>query len=93
MTRTRSDAVDAIGDLTDATPLYLRRLRRMLTLRYQAARFLSEADRHLLDRGILSAYLACRSAGLEAEAGRILEIARRRADRELGVQAERSSSP
>ena len=71
-----------VAEVADANRVYLRRLRRMLTLRYQAARYLSADDRMLLDRGILSAYLACRSIGLEAEAIRSIEIARERARRD-----------
>ncbi len=82
MTRAWSETADAVGEVTNVMPIYLRRLRRMLAIRYQADRFLSAADRDLLDRGILSAFLACRSAGLEAEAVRTLEIARRRSARE-----------
>jgi|DewCreStandDraft_4_1066084.scaffolds.fasta_scaffold49413_1 hypothetical protein len=87
MTRAWSETAATTGAPRDIAPIYLRRLRRMLAIRYQAARYLSQVDRDLLDRGILSAFLACRSVGLESEAIRTLEIARRRSTRDSALPA------
>lgn len=65
--------------LTDRARLgeiLLRRLRRVLLLRFYAGSLLSAGDRHLLDRVIYSTYYDCQCIDAGSEARRLLNEAR-----------------
>lgn len=59
-----------------AAPIFLRRLRRLLLLRYQAAQFFDELDVRLLDRCIYTTYCDCRDLGVGESARQLLCDAR-----------------
>lgn len=62
--------------VTVPMPVFIKRLRRLLVLRYQAAQYLDAQDIHLLDRCIFATYCDCRDLGAGPEALRLLEEAR-----------------
>jgi hypothetical protein len=56
--------------------IFVKRLRRLLVLRYQASSFLDAADVRLLDRCIYATFCDCREVGAEEDARHFLEVAR-----------------
>jgi hypothetical protein len=56
--------------------VYLKRLERLQQLRRQHELDLNKEGLRLLDRSLFAAYCACRDAGAEAEARRILNQGR-----------------
>lgn len=66
----------ALRGVTVPPVVFLRRLRRLLVLRYRAAQYLDEQDLHLLDRCIFATYCDCRHLGAEDDARRYLDEAR-----------------
>lgn len=63
--------------------VFLRRLRRLLLLRYQAAQYLDQHDVRLLDRCIYTTYCDCQSLGVDSAARQLLEEARAGGERLL----------
>lgn len=59
-----------------SSAVFLKRLRRLLVLRYQAARYLDTDDIRLLDRCIYATYCDSRDLGVEEEAKSLLGEAR-----------------
>jgi hypothetical protein len=57
-------------------PIFLRRLRRLLLLRYQAAQFFDDLDVRLLDRCIFATFCDCRDLGVGDPARQLLREAR-----------------
>jgi hypothetical protein len=66
----------SFGDPDDLHDLFLRRLKRVLLLRYYTESLLSATDRRLLDRSIYSSYCDCLAVGVAVEARRLLSEAR-----------------
>lgn len=56
--------------------VFIKRLRRLLVLRYQAAQYLDSGDLKLLDRSIYATYCDCRELGAVDEAAKLLDEAR-----------------
>jgi hypothetical protein len=55
---------------------FLRRLKRVLLLRFYTDALLSTSDRRLLDQAIYSTYCDCQTLGAGDEAHRLLDEAR-----------------
>lgn len=55
---------------------FLRRLKRVLLLRFYTDALLSTSDRHLLDQAIYSTYCDCQALDAGVEAHRLLDEAR-----------------
>lgn len=56
--------------------ILLRRLKRVLLLRFYTDNLLTDSDRRLLDHAIYSTYCDCQGLGVESEARRLLNEAR-----------------
>jgi len=56
--------------------VFLKRLRRLLVLRYQASNYLDAADIRLLDHCIFATFCDCLEVGAEEPARRFLDEAR-----------------
>jgi hypothetical protein len=63
-------------DITAAAPIFLRRLRRLLLLRYQAAQYFDELDVRLLDRCIYATFCDCQDLDVGDPARQLLSEAR-----------------
>ena len=60
----------------DVSPdVFVKRLRRLLVLRYQAPSYLEADDVRLLDRCIYATFCDCRDLGAEESARHLLEVA------------------
>jgi hypothetical protein len=70
-------------DIEVSPTVFLRRLRRLLLLRYQAAQYLDQLDVRLLDRCIYSTFCDCQSVGGVAGARELLVEARAGGERLL----------
>jgi hypothetical protein len=73
----------ASPDAEVSPTVFLRRLRRLLLLRYQAAQYLDEHDVRLLDRCIYSTFCDCQSVGGTTSARELLDEARAGGERLL----------
>lgn len=74
-----SAALEMLPSLTEPPrfrEILLRRLRRVLLLRFYAGSLLSGSDRRLLDRAIFSTFCDCEALGIGVEARRLLNDAR-----------------
>ena len=59
-----------------APAIFLRRLRRLLLLRFQAAQYFDQLDVRLLDRCIYTTYCDCVELGVSEPARQLLREAR-----------------
>jgi hypothetical protein len=66
----------SLPDVPNAGELFIRRLKRVLLLRFYTEALLSPNDRHLLDRVIFASLCDCISAGQGVEARRLVSEAR-----------------
>jgi hypothetical protein len=66
----------SLPDVPNAGELFIRRLKRVLLLRFYTEALLSPNDRHLLDRVIFASLCDCIAAGQGAEARRLVSEAR-----------------
>jgi hypothetical protein len=65
-----------LTDRSHLSRLYLRRLKRVLLLRFYTESLLSPTDRRLLDRVIYSTFCDCREVNASGEARKLLQEAR-----------------
>lgn len=75
-TATVEAAAGLCFDVDVAPTVFLRRLRRLLLLRYQAARFFDEMDVRLLDRCIYATFCDCQALDVGEPARQLLRDAR-----------------
>jgi hypothetical protein len=75
-TDTGTIQISAPWETTVMPEVFVKRLRRLLVLRYQASTYLDEDDVRLLDRCIYATFCDCREAGAEESARHFLEVAR-----------------
>jgi hypothetical protein len=71
-----SSAVATHTEPVVSADTFIRRLRRLLVLRYRASHYLDADDIRLLDHCIFATFCDCRDVGAEDEACRLLDEAR-----------------
>jgi hypothetical protein len=75
-TESTTGLILAPPDATVKPDVFLKRLHRLLVLRYQASNYLDVDDVRLLDRCIFATFCDCKEVGAEELARRLLEQAR-----------------